>query len=188
MWASLVSWFRLLHRPDRSRKTALCSWTKFCTTSALTDASRTYSVNVRNPAVLALWRTMSYCRALYLTVTARLFFCTLLDFGRPPLFFGSIVLLFGGMPGRVGYDDFASARSKARRPTGGFQHLKTQPRYPHFRSEVRIRSLLFCIVFKLVIRGYTDAEHCHYTVIYVRLIEPFLERTAAYYCDCRLLS
>ena len=33
-WASLVSWFRLLHRPDRSRKTALCSWMKFCTTSA----------------------------------------------------------------------------------------------------------------------------------------------------------
>ena len=53
-WASLVSWFRLLHSPDRSRKTALCSWMKFCTTSAFTDASRTYSVNVRNPAVLAL--------------------------------------------------------------------------------------------------------------------------------------
>ena len=91
-WASLVSWFRLLHRPDRSRKTALCSWMKFCTTSALTDASRTYSVSVRNPAVLALWRTMSYCRALYLTVTARLFFCTLLALGRPPLFFLSISL------------------------------------------------------------------------------------------------
>ena len=32
------------------------------------------------------------------------------------------------IPDRVGDDDFATDRSKARRPTGGFQHLKTQPR------------------------------------------------------------